>query len=53
MAELASLSTYYLRRMTPLSPDGISQVKFLCTGGVFIWPYTRLVVLKSMLEYLF
>ena len=51
MAELTSLLVYYVRRMTLLSLDGISQVKSLFIEGVFSWPYTGLALIKPMREY--
>lgn len=40
MAELTSLLKYYLRQLTLLSSDRISQVKSLYIEGVFTWLYT-------------
>ena len=41
MAELASLVTNLFRQMTPLSSDGISQVKSLFIEAGFMWPWAR------------
>lgn len=42
MDELASLLTFCLRQMKPLSSEGISQEKSLFIEGLFLWPYLGL-----------